>query len=145
MRKLLLLILPALLSGCILHDERPARRVIPARQPVSAEEIGAMWRGGLTAETIRAEIRSEGVIAKLTTDEIVALKEAGVPENVIAAAISAPVTTPSPAVVVEEDWRYERYGVDFSEAAFGLGMLFGWGLGGWHGGPRHSHWHRSRW
>jgi hypothetical protein len=122
----------AFLSGCAvpyyprgpIRGEEAAQR--PAVHPISMEDVSRLAKAGISDDIIIAKIRNDGVTARPTTDQIVALKKEGVSDRVIEAVVSAQVAPSAeshPAAVV----RYE------AEPAYDL-----W----WHYDPwwRHDYW-----
>jgi len=127
----LLFLAPFLLAGCVIYDQ-PAE-VIPARVPLTAEEMIAMRHGGTSDETILLELAEHGIARKLTADDLVQLKESGAGDALLQAVVSAEVRQPREAQVVYHR-RYEFYDPGFS---FAIGSVFGLNLGrrhpGYHG------------
>ncbi|MCC6209801.1 MAG: hypothetical protein IT513_02040 [Burkholderiales bacterium] len=74
MRTLAFLALCLLLSGCAALDAPP---------PLSGAEIVELARAGRTAPEIIAELQRTGTVLALGASDIVALHEAGVPEEVL--------------------------------------------------------------
>lgn len=134
--KRLLFLAPLLLAGCVIYDQ-PAE-VIPARVPLTAEEMIAMRGGGTSDETILLELADHGIARKLSADELVKLKESGAGDALLQAAVAAEVRRPREAQVVYHR-RYEFYDPGIS---FAIGTVFGLNLGrrhhGYHGGSRRS-------
>lgn len=137
--KALALVLGSLaLGGCVLYEDRArTREVLPAVDPLSVSEIVAMSNGGLTVSTIRQELAAHGVERRLNADDIIFLKENGVSDEVVTAALEAPVKTPRPATVVDDVPAVRTVRYYDPGWSFGLGYLLGWGLHGHH----HHHWH----
>jgi hypothetical protein len=75
-------------------------QVMPARRPVSREDVRTLVRAGVGDEIIATKIRAEGVTARPTADEVVALKKDGASDKVVEAMLAAPVTSAAPARVV---------------------------------------------
>lgn len=140
--KALALALGALtLGGCVLYEDRArTREVVPAVDPLSVSEIIAMSNGGMTAETIAQELARHGVERRLTADDIIQLKESGVDDAVVRAAVEAQVKSPTPTRIVEEVEVPVYYRTYYDPGwTFGLGYLYGWGIHG----HRHSHHHHG--
>ena len=140
--RLMVLSLPLLLAGCVIYDDRE-ERVIPGRDPLSVSEIIALSRGGVTDDTILRELAANGVVRKVSVDDILEMKSGGVSETVIAAAVGTEVTTPRAAEVVYEGRVYREYYYSDPGVWFGLGWLLGWNRHGHHHAApvrRHSRW-----
>ncbi|MBI4566288.1 MAG: hypothetical protein HY716_16515 [Planctomycetes bacterium] len=128
---------PALLAGCIIHEER-SRTVLPAVEPLTVPEIIELSRGGIGDEAIKRNLARHGVVSALTTEDILLLKQNDVSDAVIEAAIEAPVRAPQPARVIHERRVYYD---DYEPAwMFGLGALFGYAAGH-HGHYGHYYYH----
>jgi hypothetical protein len=127
MKPSLLAVLAALpLAGCFPFEERIYQ---PAINPVTAADVGGMAAAGYSDAMILDMIRANGVLRKPTADELVAMKDAGVRDPVLAAMLEAPVTVPRPAVethVHTRDPWYPYY--YYPSVSVGLGFSYGyWG------------------
>ena len=73
--------------------------VAPARQPVSREDVRTLVQAGVGDEIILARIRTEGVTARPTAEQVVDLKKEGTSDKVVEALLGAQVTSAAPARV----------------------------------------------
>ncbi len=69
-------------------------------QSFGVQDVIDMKQAGLSEEIILARVRQEGTPIKLTTDEMVALKEAGLSDAVIATLMNPTTVPAAPAVVI---------------------------------------------
>jgi hypothetical protein len=126
MMKRLTLLAPILLAGCVVQSGPVAWT--PARVPLSVDEIAAMRRAGTSDDTIRRDLQANGVERKLTADDLVALKEAGAGDSLLAAAASAPVLEPEDAQPLYHRHLYSYdqcvYCGAYAPAYFALGFAF---------------------
>ncbi len=89
-------------------------QVAPARQPVSREDVRTLVRAGVGDEIILARIRTEGVSARPTAEEVVDLKKEGASDKVVEALLGAQVTSAAPARAV-----YPAYGYPYPYPSWG--------------------------
>ena len=88
-------------------------QVVPARRPLSREDVRTLVRAGVGDEIILARLRTEGVTARPTAEEVVDLKKDGASDKVIEALLGAPVTTAAPARVVHPAYPGPPYGYPY--------------------------------
>jgi uncharacterized protein YcfJ len=69
---------------------------IEQRQPLGLADIKALTKAGVSDEVIISQIRNSRVVYRLTTAEIIDLKDAGVSEKVIDFMINTPSLYPPP-------------------------------------------------
>jgi len=126
MMKRVTFLLPLLLAGCVIHEGPVAWT--PARVPLSVDEIAAMRRAGTSDDTIRRELQANGVERKLTADDLVALKDAGAGDGLLAAAASTPVLEPEDAQPIYHRHLYSYdncvYCGAYAPTYFALGFAF---------------------
>ncbi len=132
-------------------------------QPLGLADIKALARAGVSDEVILSQIRNSHTVYRLSTAEIIDLKDSGVSEKVIDFMINTPnlvgaappppasetvvVAEPPPPPIVEE--YYPAPGPDF----IWISGCWGWGGGRWAwrrgywARPPHrdAHWERERW
>lgn len=112
------------LTGCIPIYEH--RYLAPADPPVSREEAEAILVAGFGGETVQEQVEARGA-RKLSADDLVALKEAGADDALVAKMIEAERPDPPPprVVVVRRTPRYYYY------PSYSYSYSFGWGWPGW--------------
>ncbi len=83
---------------------------------VSMDQVIQMTQSGLGEQVISNQIRTQGVAAPLTTNDLVMLKQSGVSDNVISAwqqqSQIQPAAIPPRQVIVREHWVEPAYGPD---------------------------------
>lgn len=83
---------------------------------VSMDQVIQMTQSGLGDQVITNQIRTQGVAAPLTTNDLVMLKQSGVSDNVISAwqqqSRVQPATVPPRQVIVREHWVEPAFGPD---------------------------------
>ena len=114
-------------SGCVYYERVPEYAVRPA---VSQDEVRKMVQAAIGDDVIIAKIKSDGITAKPSVDEILKLKEDGVSEGVIEAILSARVVTPVRRTLPERIYRYYP-----STSLYYGPWYYGWG--------HHSYGHHS--
>lgn len=136
---LVLLCLPVLLSGCVVHEFRDS---IPGRYPVTIQGVIEGLRSGVPESQLISDIRTQGVLRHPGADDIVAMKQAGASDWMIREMIHADVTEFRPA----EERRTVYYDSRPAESAvaLGFGVLAGWALFGHHHHHRSYHYRRGR-
>lgn len=102
-----------LLGGCVY----PYYRRVPvydgpepyraATFPVSIEDVIKLSKAGIGEEIILSKIRTDGVTAKPTADQVVSMKNEGVSERVIEAMVAAQVPQPVEPAPPRVVYRYE--------------------------------------
>lgn len=105
--KPLLLVSPLLLPSGYIINAGQRTTVVPARDPLSVGRIIELTKSGASDATFNREIADNGLTTKLTSDQVVDLKQAGVSEAVIQAAMATPVLPPRPAQTVVRERVYE--------------------------------------
>lgn len=84
---------------------------------VSMDQVIQMTQSGLGDQVITNQIRTQGVAAPLSTNDLVMLKQSGVSDNVISAwqeQSRVPPTAAAPRqVIVREHWVEPDFGPDF--------------------------------
>jgi len=105
MRKLLTVAL-MLMAVCVAADEAANGALDDPR----VQEVLTMVRGGLSSSVILAEVEDIGAFPELGASDLVALKDAGVPEQALVrmieleeAAAAPPVTAAPPPEAATED------------------------------------------
>lgn len=119
----LVAVLPWLLAGCVVHEVVEER--VPARQPVNIEDVVAACRQGSDQQWLVADVQVKGVSRAPSTDDVIALKQAGASDVLVRALIEAPVVEPRPAEVRRTVYYDTR-------PAFTLGALATWAFFGHH-------------
>jgi hypothetical protein len=76
--------------------------------PLTKDQVIQMWKAGLSEDVILARVNAEPAPMKLSADDLIALKQAGVTDNIIKAmlapaAASAPAPAPDPAAAAPPD------------------------------------------
>src|SRR5262249_27680541 len=129
-----------LLAGCVVEPVAyyKVRRVEPGG--LSTEEIVKLTKEGFSDEAIVEKIRSSGVAAKPTSDQLAALKKEGVSDAVLDAMTAAPVVLPHEKV--EYYYSYPYYGY-YPYYYYGYPYYYGygpyWNSGYWYGRPYYYH------
>ena len=78
--------------------EAPAPAATAAPAPKPYEEVLTLWKGNLSEEFIRRRIERSGFVYRLSADDIVACKAAGLPESLIEAMLATETKkAPTPA------------------------------------------------
>ena len=141
-----------LLAGCVVGPV-PRYRVREVRPAgLSIEEVARMSKAGLSDAVLLEKIKSDGVAARPSADQVVSLKNEGVSEAVVAAMLTAPVVE---AQTVETVYDYSYYGYPYyypysyypyyypySYYGYGYPYYYGYGYGyypysHYHGYPVH--------
>lgn len=145
MKKIMIGILAAVLgtalAECVLTS-RPIYRVqvpaSPPRPPILADDVIKLMRAGISEAVIIEKLKSDGIAAAPSSDDLVALKkeEAGdqVIEAMLAARVGPPVVAEPPVVV----YPYSSLWNVFYDGPW-WGYPYGFYPWGWHFGIRH-HW-----
>src|SRR6185295_1885005 len=140
------LCLASLLAGCVVepYPRYRIREVRPAG--LSNEEIVRMSKAGISETIILERIKTDGIVARPSSDQIVALKNEGLSEPVLAAMLDARV---EPAERVVESvyypydyyspysYGYPYYGYPYSYGYWGYypyGYGYGWYSSAWRHG-----------
>jgi hypothetical protein len=95
MMKRLAFLAPLLLVGCVYSPGPDAW--IPPVNPIPPEQIVAAKRSGVPDGTIWRDIEANGLYRRATSEDLVALKQAGASDSLMAAIATAPVRAPQPA------------------------------------------------
>lgn len=106
MMKRLILLAPLLFAGCVFY-ERPVGWT-PERIPLTPDGIAEMKRAGDSDASIRKALEFHGVEYKLSSDDLVMLKDAGASDALLTSAASAPVKTPQEARPIYDRRSYHR-------------------------------------
>lgn len=135
-------------------------------QPLGLADIKALAKAGVSDEVIISQIRSAHTAYRLTTAEIIDLKEAGVSEKVIDFMINTPssagapdssavdqsggtvyVSQPPPSPIVEQYVVAPGPGFVWVSGYWGwYGGRYAWVRGRWARPPyRHAYWVSGRW
>ncbi len=133
MMKRVLCLAPLVFAGCVVY--RTPDAWIPARNPLPPEQIVELKKAGVSDASIRKELQAHGVLHKATSDDLVALKEAGAGDDLLAAVVSAPVRIPQEAQPVyyrrsyyHDDYYYRYSAVPVIATALSFNYVFGrWG------------------
>ena len=81
-----------------LQEQSPATlQRVEQGQPLGLADIKALAKAGVSDEVIVSQIRNSRVVYRLTTAEIIDLKDAGVSEKVIDFMINTPSLYPPPS------------------------------------------------
>ncbi len=127
MKKLLGVLLLAT-SGCY-YQGYAVKKVVTIEPPVSREEAERLSRAGVS-EPVLIELVEKRGAAPLTSDDLVALKNAGTPDSVVQKMIAAERKAPETVVVDGEyaypGYYYTDYPYYYSSFAFGYGVSFGY-------------------
>lgn len=91
----LTLLAPLLVAGCVFPQTPDAW--IPGVNPVPPEHIVELKRSGVPDQTIWKDVGTQGVLRHPTSDELIAMKQAGASDEFIRAVAKAPVRVPEPA------------------------------------------------
>jgi hypothetical protein len=75
---------------------------LAAAADVSKEDVKKLAKAGLSDDVILSFIRANGPMARLSADDIVELKEAGVSERVLAVLAGTPIPAPAPRTLVSD-------------------------------------------
>ena len=123
MKRLLLAALaPALLSGCLVIEERRYRE---GPTPLTTNGVISMNAAGKSESFIVGALHRRGVDHRVSGDELILLQEAGVSDLVMTEILEAPVRTQAP--VVERRRYYYRHDPILDEALhFGSHALAGY-------------------
>ena len=117
-------------AGCVGPMPRyRVREVQPGG--LNQEEVVRMAKAGLSDAVIIEKLKTDGVASRLTSDQIVSLKNEGVSDAVVEAMVSAPVVPASKTV------EYVYYPSDYPYYyGYGYGYPYysGWYGAGWYGG-----------
>ncbi|HUJ11774.1 MAG TPA: glycine zipper domain-containing protein [Verrucomicrobiae bacterium] len=110
----------ALTGGIIGHSMDQAQRETLERQspqtlqrveqgqPLGLADIKALAKAGVSDEVIISQIRNSGTVYRLTTAEIIDLKDSGVSERVIDFMINTPSIAPSPSATAPPPTEYQE-------------------------------------
>ena len=146
MNRVVLLAAGVVLSGC-LYEERSDWITTETVPPpaLSCDDVIRMVKAGVSEGIIVSKIRTDGVVARPSVDQIAALKKEGVSDPILEALVSArvgPVAAPERVRVIRRNyypddlWWYDRWYYD---------MGWGWYYPRWHFywyWPRPGHRHR---
>ena len=129
MKKLWLVLTLAGLAGCY-YPAHTVRRAGPVDPPVSKEEVERLSSAGVS-EGVMTELVEKRGAAGLSTDDLVALKKANVPDAVVQKMIANKREAVN-NVVVEEVYDYPgNYYYDYPYYS-GFSYGFGWWGGGYY-------------
>ena len=130
-------------SGCVYYGPGSEYAVRPA---VSQEDVRKMVQAGIGDDIIIAKIKSDGMTAKPSADDLVQLKEVGASEEVIEVMVSARVVTPVRRRVIYRSYPSASYYYDPWYSGWGYSSYghhsyghFGGHFGGHHGGHHGGH------
>ena len=76
------------------QTDAPAQAAVPTDLPPGVQDVVKLTQAGLNEDVIIAQVRSAGYVYRLSADQIIALTNAGVSQNVIRALIEP--TAPAP-------------------------------------------------
>ena len=111
----------SLLGGCVMYEDRYHT---PGVTPVQKADVLAMRAAHYPDGQILDMIHKNGIARRLTADEIIEMKDAGVSSPVMNAMLEAPVTQYRPATEVRH--VYHDYEPAFTLGAAALtGYLIG--------------------
>ena len=132
-----LAVLGIALAGCVLPP-RPIYRAQAPRPPISTEDVVKLIRAGISEPVILEKLKSEGIVAAPSSDDLVALKKEGASDRVIEAMLAARV---GPPVAAEPPIVAYPYSSSWSLYYDGpwWGYPYGFYPWRWHFGFRH-HW-----
>ena len=123
MRKLLLIpLLPFLLTGCLLVEERHLEEGPP---PLTTNGVISMSAAGHSESFIVGAIYRRGMDHPISAIELIELQEAGISDRVMREMVDAPIRRSAP--VVEKRRTYYRYDPVMDDAIlFGAGAVAGY-------------------
>jgi hypothetical protein len=122
-----------LAAGCVL-DPYPAYRVTetspPAAPALTPEDVLRLSKAGIAESVILEKIKSDGLSARPTADQVVSLKKEGLTDAVLSAMVSARVVTPSERTV-QRVYTYPSYSYYPYYGYYGgwWGYPYGWSWG----------------
>jgi len=135
MRNLLSVLALASLSGCY-YQGYAVRRVAPVEPAVSREEVERLASAGVSEPVILELVEKRGA-ARLSPDDLVALKKASVSDPVVQKMI---VLERKEVAQVAVDEYYATPGYYYYDhpyySTFSYGLGWGWGWGYHYGYPR---------
>lgn len=79
----------------------PGFLALPAWADVTKEELKKLANAGVSEEVIISYIKANGPVAKLSADDLVELKRAGLTEKALAAAVATPTPSSTGTSIVE--------------------------------------------
>ena len=124
MKKILLTALaPALLSGCLVVEERQFREG-PA--PLSTNGVIMMTANGKPDSFVIGALYHRGMDHRPTADELIELQNAGVSNRVMTEMLEAPVRTSAPVIHRKKRYYYRHDPVLDDAVLFGAGAIAGY-------------------
>ncbi len=145
MKKILfgvLAILGVALAGCLLPPRPIYRAQVPGPPPrpaLTTQDVLKLIRAGISESVILENLRSDGIAAVPSSDDLIALKKEGagdrVIETMLAARIGPPVVAETPIAVYPYSSSWNWYYDGPWEWSYPY-SFYPWG---WHFGFRH-HW-----
>lgn len=127
MKRLLLAALPLSILACAVP--RLGWRVVAYRppeegvSPVTPDAVIRLSKAGIADDLILMKIRSDGVVARPTSEDLIRLKREGVADRVIQGLLGARVSTPDlrwiPTPYIVEYWPGWRYDDPFFDRYWG--------------------------
>lgn len=144
MKKWLCILALAALGGCY-YPTYAVRRSTPADPPLSKEEVERLATAGVSEGVVGELIDKRGAVG-LSTEDLVNLKQAGVPDTMVQKMIANKRETPKVTGVDEVyvypyyyDYPYSYYypyPYPYYYPAFSYGFAWGWGGSYCHTGYR---------
>jgi hypothetical protein len=126
MRRLLSLA-PLLVAGCVFPQSPDAW--VPGVNPVPPEHIVELKKSGVADATIWRDVGSQGLLRHPTSDELIAMKQAGSSDEFIRAVAKAPVRVPEPARPVYHapppGYHESNAAISTFVAIAGIALLYG--------------------
>jgi|SRR6185295_7411562 hypothetical protein len=133
--------LSLLLAGCVVGPvpRYRVRQVKPAG--ISSEEVVRLTKAGLSDSVLLEKIKSEGVAARPSADQVVSLKNEGVSETVIGAMLTAPVVPEERTVEVVYDYPYYSYPYYYPYSYYPYSYPYSYGFYGSYGYYGYPYYH----
>lgn len=113
-----------LLAGCAAEPYRVSRTVTTPGG-LTTEEIVRMSKSGISDSVLVEKIRSDGVAARPTADQIASLKQDGLSDEVVKAMINAPVRETSVQVTDYPNLYYYPYAYPYPYPYYGYYGYYG--------------------
>lgn len=123
----------------------PGFLALPAWADVTKEELKKLANAGISEEVIITYIKANGPVAKLSADDLIELKRAGLTEKALAAAVATPAPSSTGTSAVENRTYTAPTTVVYPSAYFGsydYYRPYGYYYGSYYY-PSYSHLHRS--
>ena len=116
---------------------------IQQNEPLSVADVKELARAGVSDELIISQIRNSRTIYRLSTAEIIGLKDEGVSENIIDFMINTQTQTPSEQYAAGPTRTAQIPETIYVAPRPGLVWIGGaWMWPGYHGGGYRGYWHR---